>query len=430
MKARAAAVVAILVGCGGGTDEESAGTTVLPAGTGGAGVQATGGTAGASVGGGSAGKAGSSTAGKGGSSTAGSGGSSTAGSGGSASGGKGGASTAGTGGSAAGKAGSSSAGAGGSSAGTAGSGGSGGACAKPAVACSKLGAQTLGEAGPFADFLSACPRVAKWVAGNPPPWSDIAKYKCQCGGKTVLRMYGPPGTYKDGQALWDARYASLDAATPEQKASIDYLEGDNEFDAGHGFNGPDGQPSDTAAADYAAFESSFVDVATKKGYRPLVGNIAVGNPAGDVGTCTGNGSLAFAKLVPAIALAGKAGGGWAYHAYTPMWSEDAAGFQSYYALRYRRYLQCFPEIASVPLVLTEGGFDKGGNPDQDGYLQNGGAAQYFPWLSWFDGELKKDASVVGVTLFAFAPAGQWSSFRLDGDVGMMKAAIGAPTCSP
>jgi hypothetical protein len=113
-----------------------------------------------------------------------------------------------------------------------------------------------------------------------------------------------------------------------------------------------------------------------------------------------------------------------------MWSQDAAGFESYYALRYRRFLSCFPEIATVPLVLSEGGFDKGGNPDQDGYLQNGGAGQYFPWLSWFDGELKKDASVVGVTLFAFAPAGQWSSFRLDGDVGMLKSAIGPATCAP
>ena len=95
----------------------------------------------------------------------------------------------------------------------------------------------------------------------------------------------------------------------------------------------------------------------------------------------------------------------------------------------RRYVGCFPELASVPSVLTEGGFDKGGNPDQDGYLQNGGAGQYFPWLTWLSGELANDAYVVGVTLFAFAPVGQWSSFRLDDDVAKLVSTIGAPTCA-
>jgi len=298
-------------------------------------------------------------------------------------------------------------------------------CTPGAVACSKIGAQVLGSTAAFTDFLSACPRVAKWVgvAGSPPPWDEIMAYKCACKGITVLRMYGTTGSYPTGQALWDARYQTLEGATAAQKASLDYLESDNECDAGHCF-------SNGGAADYATFLSQWIDVAVAHGYRPLALNMAVGNPPGDVGSCGGDGMLAFGQLVPALVKAGQAGGGWAYHAYTPSWSQDAAGFESYYALRYRRFLGCYPQLASVPLVLTEGGFDTGGNPDADGYLANGGAAQLFPWLGWLSGELAKDAYVKGITLFAFAPPGQWSSFRLDDQVPSLKGTIGPATCGP
>jgi hypothetical protein len=298
-------------------------------------------------------------------------------------------------------------------------------CMPSGVACSKVSAQVLGSTAAFTDFLSACPRVAKWMgtAGSPPPWQEMAAYKCACGGVTILRMYGPPGSYPTGQALWDARYKTLEGATPAQKASLDYLESDNECDAGHCYlNG--------GAADYATFLSQWIDVAVGQGYRPLVLNMAVGNPPGDVSTCSGSGTTTFGQLVPALVKAGQAGGGWAYHAYTPMWSQDAAGFESYYALRYRRLVGCYAQLQSVALLLTEGGFDKGGNPDTDGYLANGGAAQYFPWLTWLSGELAKDAYVKGLALFAFAPAGQWSSFRLDGDVPSLKSTIGPATCMP
>jgi len=300
-------------------------------------------------------------------------------------------------------------------------------CSPGGVACSKIGAQVLGSTAPFTSFLGACPRIAKWMgfAGQAPPWAEMAAYKCACKGTTVLRMYGPAGSYATGQALWDARYQTLEGATPAELASVDYLESDNECDAGHCF-------TNGGAAGYATFLSQWIDVAVSHGYRPLVLNMAVGNPSGDVSTCAGAGIQTFGALVPAIVKAGQAGGGWAYHAYTPMWSEDgsAGGYESYYALRYRRLVGCFPQLQSVPLVLTEGGFDSGGNPDASGYLANGGAAQYFPWLSWFSGQLAQDAYVKGVTLFAFAPAGQWTSFRLDGDVPSLESAIGPPTCGP
>jgi hypothetical protein len=297
-------------------------------------------------------------------------------------------------------------------------------CTPGDVACSKIGAQVLGSTPAFTSFLSACPRIAKWVgtAGSQPPWDEIAAYKCACKGTTVLRMYGPPGNYATGQALWDARYQVLEGATPAQKASLDYLESDNECDAGHCYDSG-------GAADYATFLSQWIDVAVSHGYKPLVLNMAVGNPPGDVSSCSSAGTQTFGQLVPAIVKAGQAGGGWAYHAYTPQWSQDASGYESYYALRYRRFTGCFP-ITSVPLVLSEGGFDAGGNPDSDGYLANGGAAQLFPWLSWLSGELANDAYVKGITLFAFAPPGQWSSFRLDDNVASLEQTIGPATCSP
>jgi hypothetical protein len=309
------------------------------------------------------------------------------------------------------------------------------------VSCGKLGAQTIGDTAPFYDFLAGCPRVAKWIggAGSRPgegfaQFAEMAAYKCSCGGITVLRVYGPATTFATGADLWAARYGFLESAEPWQKAAVDYLESDNECDAGHcwfRWGDPSYTASPEAAADYAAFLEQWIVEATAHGFTPLVGNMSVGSPGGDIDRCDGDGARTFAQLVPAFLAARDAGGAWGYHGYTAEWSTSATdGMMSYLPFRYRKLIACAPDLALVPLILTEAGWDTGGNPDEDGYLTNGDWAAYGPWLAWYDGELGRDAYVRGATLFAFAPPGSWSSFRLDDHAADLRGLLGAASCTP
>lgn len=310
-----------------------------------------------------------------------------------------------------------------------------------AVACSKLGAHNIGDTLPFYDFLDACPRIAKWLGGEGSAhgtgfaqFEEMAAYKCACGGTTVLRIYGNPANYSTGGDLWNARYKFLETASPSSKAAVDYLESDNECDAGHCWfqaGDPTYAPSIAAMQSYATFLSQWIDHAAAHGFKPLVGNLSVGAPGGDVDSCTGDGMQAFGALVPALLKARDAGGGWAYHSYTDSWETDAgAGMMPYLAFRYRKFVSCFPELSTVPLIMTEAGFDKGGNAQTDGYLVNGGWGAYGPWLSWYQGELAKDSYVLGALLYSFSPPGVWDSFRLDGHVSELAGVIGPATCAP
>lgn len=275
----------------------------------------------------------------------------------------------------------------------------------PGPVCGKLSGQILDNTAGASSLQRACPRVFKWVsAGGGADFAAMQAFKASCpASKTILRIYGAAAYYATAQDLWNARYAFLDRATAAQRAAIDLLESDNEFDAGHGFGSP---------ADYNAFLKGFVALARSKGFRPLIGNIAVGNPPGNIDSCTGDGMLRFGAIAEAISAAGAAGGGWAYHGYTPRW-DKTVGFQEYYALRYRKLLRCYPGLAAVPLVLTEAGFDSGGDPNASGYRKNGTPEQYVDWLAWLQRQLAADAGVVGATLFAYGSGGTWPSFQLD-----------------
>lgn len=315
-------------------------------------------------------------------------------------------------------------------------------CPKGAsVACSKLGAHNIADTGPFYDFLGGCPRIAKWVGGEGSApgtgfaqFGEMTSYKCACGGTTVLRVYGAPGNYTSGVDLWNARYKFLESATPWQKAAVDYLESDNECDAGRCWfqaGDPTYSPSVAAMQDYATFLSEWIDQAVAHGFKPLVGNFSVGSPGGDMESCAGSAMLAFGAMVPTLIKARDAGGGWAYHAYTDSWGYDATvGMMPYLAFRYRKLVACLPELATVPLIFTEAGFDKGGNAQLDGYLANGGWSDYGPWLAWFESEIAKDSYVRGALLYTFAPPGVWESFRLDDHAGELRGLLGAPACTP
>jgi hypothetical protein len=283
------------------------------------------------------------------------------------------------------------------------------------MACSKLSAQTLGTQPAFMSWAQAtCPAFAKWFfdSGTSLDYSSMRALKNSCPfTRNIVRVYNNNVPATTGAQLWTRHFGALASSAWDNQALVDYVEGDNEADAGYGYGDA------TAATAWAGFIGTFVSSARNAGYRPIIGNIAVGNPGGDLTCPSGAAMQAFAPLVPAFQAAADAGGGWGYHAYTPEWNTDASsgGFQSFYALRYRRYVACFPALANVPLFLTEAGYDEGGDPDLHGYLGsgNGGWTSYQPWLTWFRGQIGADAYVASATLFAFSASNNWSSFRLD-----------------
>jgi len=75
--------------------------------------------------------------------------------------------------------------------------------------------------------------------------------------------------------------------------------------------------------------------------------------------------------------------------------------------------RAIPQLAGVPIVLTEAGLDMPGwqntNRGVDGYLAD---------LKWLDYELKKDPNVLGVCLYTMDMEPGWEPFRIEGDLAV------------
>jgi hypothetical protein len=121
-------------------------------------------------------------------------------------------------------------------------------------------------------------------------------------------------------------------------------------------------------------------------------------------------------MAPAFRTAKKYGGAWACHAYTVEYTTDEHK-ESYYSLRYRRaydYLRkAHPDVADLTMILMEGGVDKAGNPDKDGWQARGSKEKFIAWLNWLDEQLLKDEQVLGVCLFKIGDVDSWKSFDVD-----------------
>jgi hypothetical protein len=187
---------------------------------------------------------------------------------------------------------------------------------------------------------------------------------------------------------------------------IDYVEGPNEGDSTPTWF------SLQQAAWFGRFSQRFAQVVGRGGFRPVIGCIGVGQPGGSPEEIAQKWRLFF----PALEAAKEAGGAWSYHAYTIDYSKDAEK-ESWYSHRYRRLVQITrrekPDLADLPLILTEGGVDYSGNAAKDGWQARGSQAKFKGWLRWHDRELKKDPYVLGVTLFQSGDPEIWPSFELE-----------------
>lgn len=144
------------------------------------------------------------------------------------------------------------------------------------------------------------------------------------------------------------------------------------------------------------------------GFRPVILQCGVGNLPTD--------PKILDAMVPALRIARKLGGAWAYHGYTIQYTTDPDHERSY-SLRHRQaydYLRkAHPDVADLTMILMEGGVDKAGDPDKDGWQARGSKEKFVEWLEWFDAELLKDPEVLGVCLFKIGNKDSWKSFDLD-----------------
>jgi len=204
----------------------------------------------------------------------------------------------------------------------------------------------------------------------------------------------------------------------EKHRYVDYLEGPNECE-----HFPAWDTVDTARW-YARFWVALAERIAKAGFRPCIGAIPVGNPPGERDEMLRK----IAAFVPALRAAKRVGGAWSYHAYTIQYTTSVET-ERWYALRYRRFYeffqQRFPDLIDMPLILTEAGVDRSGNPRKDGWQARGDADRFMRRLEWFDGELRKDRYVVGAAVFEIGDPNGWTSFDLEPVAGRLAAYIAA-----
>ena len=274
------------------------------------------------------------------------------------------------------------------------------------VSTSKLGIHVLRTCNDCVrELVEPCPRVMKFLAGE--GMDCLHAYRSRCGpdATVVLRVYVSSavrygiGDDPEVSALdyWHRMTPALASVDP---ADIDWLEGPNELD-----NLPDWYHDPSSAQWVAEFWSHLADAMNSAGYAPLVGAIAVGNPAMNGEPPSG---INLMRPLAQVIRDKSYRIGWSYHAYTVDPRPSARASEPYFTLRYRR-IRAEVGLHGVPIVLTEGGQDSPG-----GWLDRGTASTtYLAWLAWLDHELRDDPDVVGITLFQAGGApDRWNGFDI------------------
>ncbi len=277
---------------------------------------------------------------------------------------------------------------------------------------SKIGVFFLGATGAGKRIVTGGPRVIKVI--DPHQDSNMMQlvrdYKSAYPlGLVVVRVYeGDSKVYGLGddpqisaRDFWQNVISpALNKLSPSDRKLIDYISAPNEYG-----NTPIVK-NENEAVWTGKFWEAFAEIVSQNGFRPNIGEIPVGNWGPEL----------ISAIVPALRKVKETGGVWSYHAYTLDYSTDA-GTESWTSLRYRMFYDYlssnFPDVADVPMILTEGGVDKGGNGGTDGWIARGDSASFENWLTWYDSEIQKDSYILGVTLFQSGNSSDWRSFNVD-----------------
>lgn len=180
---------------------------------------------------------------------------------------------------------------------------------------------------------------------------------------------------------------------------FDYLQTPNEFETTPEWWG------ETKIRWNGAFWRKLTELNINAGIKTCIGGIPVGNVQAT--------ELNF--MIGDLKAMKQLGAAFCYHGYTFNYSKDV-NHEIQLSLRYRQFYNYFrdnaPELASMPLILSEGGVAENGDSTA-GYQKYGHSTQYESWLEWFDSELRKDDYVKGVTLFQIGNNSDWNAFNLE-----------------
>ncbi|MCM8772232.1 MAG: hypothetical protein ABIM58_04485 [candidate division WOR-3 bacterium] len=285
---------------------------------------------------------------------------------------------------------------------------------------SKLGIHLIGNYSDGArKIISSCPQVIKVLdpQTNKEMLEAIRDYKKKYPkGIVIMRVW--EGTsqirykitedpFNCAEDFWNrVLKPAINSLSIFDRKLIDFLEGPNE-----GENTPTWESVESARW-FGKFWERLAILISEAGFKPCVGSIAVGNPSGSL-------EEIYEKLkefVQALKITKQLKGVWCYHAYSIEYTTDLK-IEIWYSLRYRIFYEFlrkyYPEVADLPIILTEGGIDRRGNPRTDGWRARGDIEKFKKWLKWFDEELCKDKEVIGVTLFQIGDQQNWWSFNLE-----------------
>jgi hypothetical protein len=211
---------------------------------------------------------------------------------------------------------------------------------------------------------------------------------------------------------------------------VDYWEGWNEPD-----------PDDDMRW-YAAFEAERVRLLAQYGLRAAVGGFSAGVPE----------LSQFYYFLEAVEAAQLHGGILSLHEYAAptmdyLYGAPLPGYPTYpdrgpLALRYRWIYRdiLIPRGTVIPLVISEAGIDgivmsgtRPGPPglgwqDFTGYWESIGLGSspqaYINQLAWYDSEVRRDAYVLGFTVFTAGAIDGWRSYDINGILPELAAYVG------
>ncbi len=113
----------------------------------------------------------------------------------------------------------------------------------------------------------------------------------------------------------------------------------------------------------------------------------------------------LALIIPHLAAAAAACDVHAFHEYY-----SAAGQQNDWT-RYRNFERALPAASRKPVLITEAGYDDGGDPRTSGYRGKLTNDEYLNLLRAYDALIQQDPYVLGATVYQWGD-GAWPSFEL------------------
>lgn len=292
-------------------------------------------------------------------------------------------------------------------------------------------------------IADACPKVIKVLdpQGNAAAIQLVKDYKAKCsGGKVLMRVVTRGREYlttEDPRAsardYFNSRLAGALNSLGGDLALFDYIEDPNEAEEVTDWSG--GPEATWLGGFYDELAGLVESRASNLGICPSVS-------VGDWGT---GGESAPGRMENAIMFKmqvsegawtriKQTGGALCYHGYSYNLSKDAEA-EKWLTFRYRiayRYFENYrQDLVGLPVILSEAGAETyGGN--NGGWASKVSASQYQDWLSWFDSEIKKDAYVLGATLYSYGSGSRGSSYDVKPIAAWLAQHIisGGPTPPP